>query len=587
MPFCEFVKSDGYECEVATKQGRFCDEHKCKDERCFSAKDMNPLCENLCVSHYRFLMENRAKQAKEDEKNNIQNEKIRKQQDKIRKQQEKESERIKKENERIRKQQEKESERIKKENEKEAKRLSELEKHPYTFDELKQQFEERHFMCKGQLYRIEDYGVFTVFTETSAKSEYENWKYIEKDSEGNITSDKPISFYTQWKANPDRKSYNNIDFIPDVKSCPDNVYNLFEGFEVEKLEKKYEMTGDEINKQVELLINHSNFITGGYGDILIQQMARIIQRPWEKTGKAVLIRDMDRLFSFGGGTGKNLFIDFFGNKILGKKYYHVVSDNSELYDSFNTEFQGKLLIFVEEASGKDNFGNNGVMKSKITKNEIRINGKSQNHYNVKDYSNWFFTTNERNPVPIAFSDRRWMVFDSSKEKKGDSNYFKNLVESMNDEKTAYAFYKYLMNTYAPKIEANTEIKTSAYIDIKKTNASVIYKWLSSYQTLEYIKEDRSSTDLYSFFSNWAKITREEKDEKIISQSKFSRALMEEGSIFTTKEKTKSYNGFSINRVKLVEELKKIDLLDENFNLEDFDKIPKEETKPKIAGDMFK
>jgi hypothetical protein len=50
---------------------------------------------------------------------------------------------------------------------------------------------------------------------------------------------------------------------------------------------------------------------------------------------------MGDLLSSGGGTGKNLYMDFFGNEILGEEYYTVIGDNKILYGEFNSQFEGK------------------------------------------------------------------------------------------------------------------------------------------------------------------------------------------------------------------------------------------------------
>ena len=47
---------------------------------------------------------------------------------------------------------------------------------------------------------------------------------------------------------------------------------------------------------------------------------------------------MSELLQEGGGTGKNLFVELFGNEIIGEDYFYVVGDNRELYGNFNSQF---------------------------------------------------------------------------------------------------------------------------------------------------------------------------------------------------------------------------------------------------------
>ena len=44
-----------------------------------------------------------------------------------------------------------------------------------------------------------------------------------------------------------------------------------------------------------------------------------------------------------------------------------------MYGDFNSQFEGKLLVIVEEASSKENHGNNDILKSKITSKKINVN----------------------------------------------------------------------------------------------------------------------------------------------------------------------------------------------------------------------
>ena len=120
-----------------------------------------------------------------------------------------------------------------------------------------------------------------------------------------------------------------------------------------------------------------------------------------------------------GGTGKNLFLDFIGNKIIGENYYLVIGSNQELYEKHNSLLVGKLLVFVEEASGKDNFANNDILKSKITSKKMNVNEKMRAQYKCNDFTNFVFGTNNHNALQIG---RRFAPFDASKVHKGDTEH---------------------------------------------------------------------------------------------------------------------------------------------------------------------
>jgi hypothetical protein len=118
-----------------------------------------------------------------------------------------------------------------------------------------------------------------------------------------------------------------------------------------------------------------DYLTKGNNGFLLKLFANIIQNPDKKAEVAALIRDEGDLLTEGGGTGKNILIEIFGNQIIGEDYCIVVGDNKELYTNFNSLFEGKLLVFVEEACSKDNHSNNDNLKSRITSKKSNINKK--------------------------------------------------------------------------------------------------------------------------------------------------------------------------------------------------------------------
>ena len=117
-------------------------------------------------------------------------------------------------------------------------------------------------------------------------------------------------------------------------------------------------------------------------------MVILFKLPILESDVAALLRDQSGLLHEGGGTGKNMILDWFGGEILGKQYYHVVGNNKELYGDFNSLFEGKLLVFVKEASGRDNFENNDYLKSKITSKKMSVNKKMVANYIVNDYARY-------------------------------------------------------------------------------------------------------------------------------------------------------------------------------------------------------
>jgi hypothetical protein len=199
-----------------------------------------------------------------------------------------------------------------------------------------------------------------------------------------------------------------------------------------------------------------------------------------------------------------------------------VGNNKELYADFNSPFEGKLLIMVEEANSADNHCNNDYLKSKITSKKMNVNKKNVSQYTVNDYANYMFCSNNRNPLPIKQGNRRMAVFDTNPAMRGNEKYFTDLWEHL--EK--WAFYQYLKNyeTYKSPIEFQISIpNTSAYREIRSLNAPIYLKWLV-YELRNGTLEDDSISELYKNFKLWVKEHKEGKEDTLPSITSFGITL---------------------------------------------------------------
>jgi hypothetical protein len=363
-------------------------------------------------------------------------------------------------------------------------------------------------------------------------------------------------------------TYERVDFVPNKEECPEDVYNLFDGFEAEKLASKFpDMTMEKAMKNSKDIIQLFDYLTGGHSDYMMKCLGAIIQTPWNKTQIANYIRDEGELTRSGGGVGKNLAFDFFGNKILGEKYYYVVSDNSELYGSFNGMFEGKLLILVEEASGTDNLKNSAGLKSRITKKKITVNRKGKDQYQLNDYTNYVFTTNQMNAIPVDKNDRRFAIYDANTCMRGNKEYFKSLVKEMENEEVIYSFFYYLKNlkTYDNPVDFKDSVPiTSAYRDIRKMNTSPVLRWLSNIETLNKVIKENKGNELYDNYTNWVVNNGEGSGEKLLTQTKFG-TMISKSSAFK-KEHKKTGNFYIGIAEVLLKDLKEQFLVDDNIVL---------------------
>jgi hypothetical protein len=392
---------------------------------------------------------------------------------------------------------------------------------------MKADFEKNHFLIGPLLNRI---------TVDGVRQEYKNAEAViitaplmcpELDTR--TLEMKMVPFYPKWLKDPNRKSYERVDFIPNRKDCPESVYNLFQGFAGEKVSEDVGLLAPEERLTlIKPIVKHIAVLCNGDPSFFIAVLAQLLQHPEIKSDMGLFLRDKGCLLNEGGGIGKDLIMNFFGIKILGDKYYYNMDNNAEMYNAFNSMLEGKLLVYVQEADSRNNHNNIDVLKSLITKRQATINKKHVAQYSVKDLSRWVFASNNANPLPIKQGDRRFAIWDVSTEYRNNREYFDTLNKAMDDPRVIAAFYQYLMDLPVWKTPIEFQINrpiTDAYIDIRQMNAAPHLKWLRHCAISNTLPERCTARSLYQSFKTWyASVGRE--PERIISETMFGKLMKE-------------------------------------------------------------
>jgi hypothetical protein len=402
------------------------------------------------------------------------------------------------------------------------------ERSPNCYARMKSDFERNCFLIGATICEEDDNGRIIEHRMVDAKTRWAHLQVSEIDP--NTMSSKKVPFLKKWTEDPSRRFYRSRDFIPNRDECPTDIYNTFTGFAVEELlDAHKDLEAEEILELIQPIIHHIGLLCGMSPEYVLRFFAQMIQFPNIKCDVAIFLRDMGGLLKEGGGVGKDTILDWFGRNILGSKYYLNVDDNSSLYGSFNSVLENKLLIYVQEACGKDNYGNYDKLKALITKREALINKKMIAQYSVQDFSRWVFASNNANPLPIRNGDRRFAVFDVSAEHRNNKEYFTNLYATLNNDRVKVAFYKYLkgLDTWRNPIEfqVNRPI-TSAYIDLRQINAAPHYKWLVHCLRQGTLPERCTATDLYQQFSAWYSKNDSRAADHKLSATSFGKLMKE-------------------------------------------------------------
>lgn len=141
------------------------------------------------------------------------------------------------------------------------------------------------------------------------------------------------------------------------------------------------------------------------------------------------------------GTGKGIFVNRVLKPILGT---HLTSRRmAELNEKYNHYMTGALLVFVDEVQTRALQNETGAMadmRNFITEEFVSIRQMHANAVEVRNYTNWIFSSNMPDPVSIKKGDRRFNV----------ARYQPNRLEITDEEleqidKEVQAFYDYLIN----------------------------------------------------------------------------------------------------------------------------------------------
>lgn len=305
-------------------------------------------------------------------------------------------------------------------------------------------------------------------------------------------------FFSLWTNDLSIKTYNYIKLVPPPKICNSNTLNLFTGFHIEKIQNCEIVSIVPIIEHIKLLCEDSI----EYTEYVLNFLAHIIQKPAELTRTALV-------FKGSQGAGKGMFFSWFATNIIGKKYYYTTADATTITVN-NDHLNGKLLVNLDEANSADMYSASSNIKNKITEPFITLQNKYVKPFVVENYCRYIFFSNQEFPVKVEASDRRFVIFKTcdkiSKLMDTDpikNDYFKTLINAMNDINVQYSFFKMLQNRNINNINWGNRSKTESYIFSRELNIPIFVEFIEKYcwDTENIVFENHINTVTKSEFFN--------------------------------------------------------------------------------------
>ena len=287
--------------------------------------------------------------------------------------------------------------------------------------------------------------------------------------------------------------YNKMVFKPNDHNLRKGEKNTWAGFKAKEVDE-IDMDMDKIK----IILDHIYYVWADSNDeyykYIISWFANIFQKPYQQTGIALLVQGAP-------GTGKTLLCNFLIDFVFGRPLSLATTGLEPLTQRFNACIQSKLFINANELQtvGENSFSNSWEsMKALITDKIIQIERKGLEHVTIENNSNYFLTTNNYHTAKIEQGDRRYACFSASDCRKGNDDYFNELVDSFTQE-NANMFFSYLLRL--PKDEM-TNIKKIPKTELRESMMNATKT--SVHRFVEIMDEELDEAVLYDWINDGKK-----------------------------------------------------------------------------------
>jgi hypothetical protein len=356
-----------------------------------------------------------------------------------------------------------------------------------SYSDLKTAFEETNFKVRNpvsfcEVVDIDGQEELVWRTPAETNTLYENlfwtkYEYIppkdEDEGEGTWKTEER-EFIKDWRKDTELLEYERVDFRPYCleDTTPDNIYNQFRGFNAMNYYLDWLKMGnnrreaEDNDEGIGILLQHIKDLCGcpEFYEYFLDMLAFKIQFPARKNNIACIFKSLQ-------GAGKDSFFDWFGNEMLGSKYYLNIQGLNQL-ENFNALLSCKLLVVLNEFEIKESISNKEKFKSLITNVVNVINEKNEKMRKEKDYTNYVLLTNNTISFSVESGDRRLTATEANNAICNNKEYFDEKYEYIygKDKYGEYVgksfiapFFQFLLNRNVEKKDwINTRVKTKYY-----------------------------------------------------------------------------------------------------------------------------
>jgi hypothetical protein len=221
---------------------------------------------------------------------------------------------------------------------------------------------------------------------------------------------------------------------------------------------------DESLPEPRAFLDHVSYLFDGEPaaiDHVLNFLAHLVQRPQERIAHALL------LMSEAKGIGKSTFGTVV-RRLVGEQNSRV-AQTKDLKGQFDGWIMGKLVVQVDEVYEAGNWDLANKLKPLITEQRVSANIKYGPQMEIENYARLILFSNHSAPLNIEDGDRRYFVFNSKAQPRGDS-YYDALYKFISADDGMNSIYSFLQkrdlsafNAFRrpPMTEAKQEIIASS------------------------------------------------------------------------------------------------------------------------------
>lgn len=273
-----------------------------------------------------------------------------------------------------------------------------------------------------------------------------------------LVGGKPTSFDKIWLDDPRRRQYEGLTFAPG-RETP-GYYNLWTGFAVSpspagSCQRFLDHVRENVCSNDEAIYR-----------FVIRWLAETVQRPEQKSGKALALRGAQ-------GVGKTI-VGKAIRRLLGP-HYALFSEARYITGRFNAHLLDLLVLHLDEATWGGDHAAAGRLKDLITNDWQHVELKGREPMKVRNLVRVLITGNADWLVPAGQDERRFVVLDVAPTRQQDRRYFKALEDEM-DAGGSEALLHYLMTFDIDAVPVDLAQETSGLFEQKLASLSSPQQW---------------------------------------------------------------------------------------------------------------